>query len=214
MSESAITSVFNDGLIAEQFERYRRDPSSVDETWRQYFRVAESLFAAGAVSAVPSTPATTSDLEGLRKVAAAAYLQQAIRDYGHYAAQLDPLGTPPSGADELTEAFHGLTEADLAAIPGAALGDARRQLRITADGISIPIRPLSRLTLAWAEIASIEMDDRAATIIATDGRSERLDLGDVLNPTAVRDAFAAARTQLDEARHAASASIESSRSNP
>jgi hypothetical protein len=42
---SAITSVFNDGVFAEQFERYRHDPASVDETWRQYFRIAESLFA-------------------------------------------------------------------------------------------------------------------------------------------------------------------------
>ena len=45
MSTSAISSVFNDGVIAEQFERYRLDPASVDETWRQYFRIAESLFA-------------------------------------------------------------------------------------------------------------------------------------------------------------------------
>ena len=127
MSEAAITSVFNDGLIAEQFERYRRDPASVDETWRQYFRVAESLFASGAVSQspAPAAPSPTDDVARLRKVAAAASLQQAIRDYGHYAVQLDPLGAPPAGADELSEAFHGLTEADLASIPGAALGDAR-----------------------------------------------------------------------------------------
>ena len=48
---AAITSVFNDGIFAEQFERYRHDPASVDETWRQYFRIAESLFGqpAGAV---------------------------------------------------------------------------------------------------------------------------------------------------------------------
>ncbi len=126
MSSTAITSVFNDGIIAEQFERYRLDPGSVDETWRQYFRVAESLFAAGAIAA-PSSPAAAAapDLELLKKVAAAASLQQAIRNYGHYAVQLDPLGSPPPGAEELSAEFHGLTDADLKAIPGEVLGDDR-----------------------------------------------------------------------------------------
>lgn len=130
MSESAITSVFNDGVIAEQFERYRHDPASVDETWRQYFRVAESLFGNERTlprldEPTPRAPRGSTDLERLKTVAAAASLQQAIRDYGHFAVQLDPLGSPPSGADELHEGFHGLTEDDLASIPGAALGDDR-----------------------------------------------------------------------------------------
>ena len=43
---AAITSVFNDGVFAEQFERYRHDPASVDESWRQYFRMAEALLGA------------------------------------------------------------------------------------------------------------------------------------------------------------------------
>ncbi|MBL0938612.1 MAG: 2-oxoglutarate dehydrogenase E1 component [Gemmatimonadaceae bacterium] len=123
----AITSVFNDGIFAEQFERYRRDPASVDETWRQYFRIAESLFGTAASTAAPvaATGSVTMDVALLAKVAAAASLQQAIRMFGHYAVQLDPLGTPPAGADELTPEFHGLTEADLEQIPGAALGDDR-----------------------------------------------------------------------------------------
>ena len=122
---SAITSVFNDGIFAEQFERYRRDPASVDETWRQYFRIAESLFGAPGSSAPAPAATGTVDTALLAKVAAAASLQQAIRMFGHYAVQLDPLGTPPAGADELSPEFHGLTEADLEAIPGAALGDDR-----------------------------------------------------------------------------------------
>jgi 2-oxoglutarate dehydrogenase E1 component len=124
---SAITSVFNDGVVADQFERYRRDPASVDETWRQYFRIAESLFAGTAHAAATTAAAAPAamDVALLTKVAAAASLQQAIRMFGHYAVQLDPLGTPPAGADELSPEFHGLTEADLAQIPGAALGDDR-----------------------------------------------------------------------------------------
>ncbi len=122
---SAITSVFNDGIFAEQFEQYRRDPASVDETWRQYFRIAESLFGSAGATSAPAASGAVMDTALLAKVAAAASLQQAIRMYGHYAVQLDPLGAPPAGADELSPEFHGLTEADLATIPGAALGDDR-----------------------------------------------------------------------------------------
>ena len=136
---AAITSVFNDGIFAEQFERYRHDPASVDETWRQYFRMAESLFGqpTGATSATSSSAATGGvnyDVAFLRKVAAAASLQHAIRSYGHYAVQLDPLGTPPPGAEDLNPAYWGLTEADLQAIPGEALGDAR--FATAADAIA------------------------------------------------------------------------------
>ena len=123
---SAITSVFNDGIIAEQFERYRNDPASVDETWRQYFRVAESLLGKASETARPLASSSPSiDVDYLRKVAAAAALQQSIRLYGHYDVQLDPLGTPPTGADELKPESHGLSEADLSTIPGAALDDDR-----------------------------------------------------------------------------------------
>ena len=118
MSSEPITSVFNDGYIAEAYESYRRDPSSVDESWRQFFRFAEGI--AGVTGT--STPATGApDGEMLRKVGGAASLVDSIRAYGHLAAQTDPLGNTPPGTPELTPEFHGLTEADLQSIPGAAL---------------------------------------------------------------------------------------------
>ena len=43
MSFPPTTTVFNDAYIAETYEAYRRDPASVDESWRQFFRTAESL---------------------------------------------------------------------------------------------------------------------------------------------------------------------------
>jgi 2-oxoglutarate dehydrogenase E1 component len=113
MSSLPISSVFNDGYVAEQYDRYRQDPGAVDESWRQFFRLAESL---------GGTAGGAADPELLRKTAAAAHLVQHIREYGHLAVPLDPLGTPPPGASELTPEFHGLTEADLRQIPGAALG--------------------------------------------------------------------------------------------
>ncbi|HZF69211.1 MAG TPA: 2-oxoglutarate dehydrogenase E1 component [Gemmatirosa sp.] len=117
----AITSVFNDAYIAEAYEAYRRDPASVDESWRQYFRAAESLstVVGGASAANGAGPASA---DALRKAAGAASLVGAIREYGHLAVQLDPLGSAPPGAQELTPEFHGITEADLEDVPAAALG--------------------------------------------------------------------------------------------
>jgi len=131
MGSEPITSVFNDGYISEQYDAYKLDPASVDESWRQFFRFAESL----SVSAGPTAPADSAPRAGgegpalggpdpafLREVAAAAALVDAIRAYGHLAVPIDPLGSTPPGTAELTPEFHGLTEEDLASIPGIALG--------------------------------------------------------------------------------------------
>ncbi len=123
MSSDPITGVFNDGYISEAYEAYRRDPASVDESWRQFFRFAESLSgAAPPAAAGHPAPAGQIDPAFLRDVAAAAELVDAIRSYGHLAVPLDPLGTPPEGTPELTLEFHGLSEEHLASIPGIALG--------------------------------------------------------------------------------------------
>jgi len=123
MSSDPITSVFNDGYIAEAYESYRRDPSSVDESWRQFFRFAESLSGTPQPAAIsPASAGGTADAAQLRKVAGAAELIQSIRAFGHLAAQIDPLGNTPPGTAELSLEFHGLTEADLAVIPGEAFG--------------------------------------------------------------------------------------------
>ena len=115
MSALPITSVFNDGYIAEAYEAFQRDPASVDESWRQFFRVVEQL--AGRAPAQAGYDAAL-----LRKAAGAASLLWAIQRHGHLAVQIDPLGSPPQGAAELKPEFHGITEADLSQIPAAALG--------------------------------------------------------------------------------------------
>src|SRR5258708_36755708 len=122
MSSNPITGVFNDGYITEAYEAYRRDPASVDESWRQFFRFAESLSGA-APPAAPGQPPQAGQVDPafLRDIAAAAELVDAIRSYGHLAVPLDPLGTPPEGTPELTPEFHGLSEEHLASIPGIVL---------------------------------------------------------------------------------------------
>ncbi len=119
MNSGPVTTTFNDAYIAELFEAYRRDPASVDDSWRHFFDVAQRFADSGAPPASGGGPA---DPMLLRKAAGAAALMQATRSYGHFAVQLDPLGTPPLGAPELTPEFHGITEGDLDLVPGSALG--------------------------------------------------------------------------------------------
>jgi 2-oxoglutarate dehydrogenase E1 component len=151
MSSHPITGAFNDGYISEAYDAYRRDPASVEESWRQFFRFAESLGAAG-----PRVSAQTSGLDGdlLRKVADAAKLVDAIRTFGHLAVPIDPLGTPPQGTPELTLDFHELTEADLETIPGAALG---AQSGTAADVVAA-LRDFysSRIGFEIAHLANVE----------------------------------------------------------
>ncbi len=60
-------------------------------------------------------------------------LANSIREYGHLAVRLDPLGSDPNGAPELVAESHGVTEAELAALPAdvvegpAAAGAANAQ---------------------------------------------------------------------------------------
>jgi len=140
MRSEAISSVFNDGYVAEAYESYRRDPGSVDETWRQFFRLAERLGGA--------TPATAIDPALLRAAAGAAALIRAIRAYGHLAAPVDPLGAPPAGAPELTPQFHGVTRDQLAQLPGSALG---LPDRTAADAVE-------RLTALYASSLGFEFE--------------------------------------------------------
>src|SRR4051812_49130927 len=79
VSDLPITSVFNDGYIAEQFEAFRQNPDSVDESWRQFFRFAQSL-SGGAATIAPAasgssfSSSATSDPQLLRIAAGAAGL--------------------------------------------------------------------------------------------------------------------------------------------
>jgi 2-oxoglutarate dehydrogenase E1 component len=147
-----IASVFNDAYIAEQYENFRRDPGSVDESWRQFFRLA-AVYGGGSAAAFASaasvTPAAAdasgastaggateasgaSDTSGAsagepdqdfaRRVVGVSRYLNSIRRYGYLAVPLDPLGSPPPGAVELTPEHYGITEADLALVTGDALG--------------------------------------------------------------------------------------------
>ena len=114
----------NAGYIAELYDRYVNDPTSVPADLRAVFvRLPSDAFDDhGSASPAELRPSADSrpfgDLESGR-IVAAARMARSIREYGHLAAQLDPLGLPPPGDPMLDPATHGLTDADLAALPAS-----------------------------------------------------------------------------------------------
>src|SRR3989337_2807264 len=104
-------SGINRGYVLELYERFRKDPSSVDAETRAMFEQWTPPDDAVAPGTDPDVPA--------RGAVAAVNLAQSIRRYGHLAAQLDPLGSKPIGDPTLRPERHGLTEEDLRPVPGS-----------------------------------------------------------------------------------------------
>ncbi len=108
----------NQGYVLELYDRYLRDPNSVDAAARAFFATwtppGEQNGHAAPVQAAPQVD--------INRVVGAVNYAQAIREYGHAAAQLDPLGSAPPGDPALDPAAHGIDESDLAALPASLIG--------------------------------------------------------------------------------------------
>ena len=83
----------NAGYVLELYERYRQNPESVDAETRKTFESWTPPAEAGGAQ-------STSGIS-IQKIVGAASLADCIRRYGHLAAQLDPLGSPPIGDPSL-----------------------------------------------------------------------------------------------------------------
>src|SRR5512142_375703 len=82
----------NAGYAIELYERYQQDPASVDAASRAFFD--QNPPPPAVLSGHVSAAAFSAGLD-LAKIAAAFSLAQYIRWIGHWAAHLDPLGSPP-----------------------------------------------------------------------------------------------------------------------
>ncbi|MBL9141714.1 MAG: 2-oxoglutarate dehydrogenase E1 component, partial [Phycisphaerae bacterium] len=101
------------------YEKWKRDPSSVDESWRQFFlgfdlgvvrpatTPTTTAAAASSASASSAAPASVRAQQGVDALIAA------YRSQGHLAANLDPLGTSRAPCPELSLSAFGLSESDL-----------------------------------------------------------------------------------------------------
>jgi len=108
----------NAGYIVELYERYRQNPDSVDAVTRAYFdQWTPELNGRSGADGV-----ATIAQPALEKVMGVVNLAQAIREYGHLDAQLDPLGSPPPGDPTLELFTHGLNEDDLRQLPASLVG--------------------------------------------------------------------------------------------
>ncbi|MEZ5421426.1 MAG: hypothetical protein R2708_29370, partial [Vicinamibacterales bacterium] len=106
----------NAGYVLELYERFARDPGSVDEETRAAFRT----WGPPAADAVPAAGASPSSLSA---AIAAVTLAESIRRYGHLAATLDPIGfNPPPGDPSLHPHAHGVTTEALKALPAGIIG--------------------------------------------------------------------------------------------
>jgi 2-oxoglutarate dehydrogenase E1 component len=125
-------SGLNRGYVLELYEKYRRDPSSVDAATRELFDgwtpPPESDAPAPAAAAAPAVP--------LEKVVGAVNLAESIRRYGHLAAQLDPLRMrQPLGDPSLLAATHGVTDDDLHRLPAGLVSGPLENVNTAYDAI-------------------------------------------------------------------------------
>jgi len=111
----------NAGYVYELFERYQRDPSSVDEATRRAFATWTPTDPSPAQSAGLSAGAVAeADAPDFRSSIAAFTLAESIRRFGHLAARLDPLGFhDPIGDPSLQPESHGLTTGALKRLPAS-----------------------------------------------------------------------------------------------
>jgi 2-oxoglutarate dehydrogenase E1 component len=107
----------NLGYVLELYDRYKRDPESVDPSTRSFFQQWTPPVD-GAGHLITATRAEIA----FEKIVSAVNLANAIRTYGHLAARLDPLGSSPPGDPWLDLNFHHITEDDLSILPAAIIG--------------------------------------------------------------------------------------------
>jgi len=100
----------NAAYVAELYDRYVLDPTSIDSETRRVFDTWTPSTAEGP------TGGLAAGLD-LRVVVGAANLAECIRKYGHLAATLDPLGALPPGDPSLSPVAHHLTDDDLKRLP-------------------------------------------------------------------------------------------------
>jgi 2-oxoglutarate dehydrogenase E1 component len=118
----------NRGYVLELYDRYRRDPSSVDPETRAWFERWTPPPSDDVRPAAAGVP--------LEKVVGAVNLAESIRRYGHLAAKLDPLGLRPSVGDpSLLAATHGVTDEDLRALPASLVSGPLEGLATAYDAI-------------------------------------------------------------------------------
>ncbi|MFN8379963.1 MAG: 2-oxoglutarate dehydrogenase E1 component [Anaerolineae bacterium] len=112
----------NAGYVQELYERYLRDPMSVDSETRAIFEHWSPSLDAPLPSAAPPVGEVPASALDVRRIVGGVNYADAIRQFGHLGAHLDPLGGPPTGDPELDPSAHGIREDDLRGLPATLIG--------------------------------------------------------------------------------------------
>src|SRR5262245_16346333 len=112
----------NAGYVLELYDRYQQDPQSVDAATRAFFEQWTPPAVEKGATRPPRTPAWERGGEGaspldVMHTVGAARLIRYIRELGHLAARIDPLGSEPPGDPGLRPDVHGVSDDDLRALP-------------------------------------------------------------------------------------------------
>ena len=149
----------NAGYVADLFDRYQQDPSSVHAETRTIF---DAWLDGPKPAQQPAIPA--ADALDVSAAAGAAALAQAIRLFGHLGASIDPLGSSSPGDPQLDPAAHGVDEDLLERLPGRAVGG---PVGRSAPNAAVAIRQL-RALYCYAtgyELAHVQSPDERAWLI-------------------------------------------------
>src|SRR5262245_47427140 len=105
----------NAGYVFDLYDRYQRDPHSVDAATRAAFE-----HWSPEIEAAPAAGGRAVAATDLTAAIAAFNLAESIRRFGHLAARIDPLGiTDPIGDPSLLPQSHSLTHDTLARLPAS-----------------------------------------------------------------------------------------------
>jgi 2-oxoglutarate dehydrogenase E1 component len=144
----------NAGYVLDLYDRYRQNPEAVDPATRAAFQTwtppAEGLPKrngnSNGYAPLPSLPETAAPAPSIdvMKVVMAARVTRLVRELGHLTSHIDPLGSEPPGDPGLQLATHGLTTADMAALPSSVVGGP------LAEGTKNALEALGRLRQAYS----------------------------------------------------------------
>src|SRR5437016_2897338 len=98
MSQPSFATHANLDLLEDYYQRWLKDPKSLDPVWQAFFEGFE--LGGGAENE------STAQTRVVRLIAA-------YRDLGHLLARIDPLEDPPTSHEQLELQFFGLSPADL-----------------------------------------------------------------------------------------------------
>lgn len=149
----------NAGYVLELYEKFQKNPNSVDaatraafEHWRPPDVIDVPVSGDGHVS-TSITGAPELLLPATEKLTGAINLATAIREYGHLAANIDPLGLAnPPGDPDLQPSAHGIRESDLASLPASLIGGP------AADGATNAHEAIDRLRQIYSSTIGYDYD--------------------------------------------------------